>query len=98
MEQYLGDILDLVVNDTGAQRFTGWTRTKHLKKLKANLADLGQVSSIFQLMSSGKLKIVTIYETGGNAGGGRLVREYTSQDRILVLIWRSSLSIRIQPL
>ena len=92
IEDYLRSIL--IFAEGGTPRSSGEKRLHDCEGLKANSEDLGEIINMFHYMFSGKLKMVTI-KSAYAAESSRSVRDYTSQERSLMLIECSRLSIRI---
>ena len=60
---FLGHIVDLFMAPSGTRLFVGSTRIDLIKNLKHNSKDLGNTAESFRYLLSGKLNIVTIYES-----------------------------------
>ena len=70
---FLGHIVDLFMLPLGTRLFHGRTRVDLIKNLKHNSKDLGDTAESFRHLLSGRLNIITIYESEEMTPLGRLV-------------------------
>lgn len=70
---FLGQIVNLFMDSLGARLFLGRTRTDLIENLKRNSENLEDTAMSFRHVLSGKLKIITIYESAETVPLGRLV-------------------------
>lgn len=70
----LGAMLDQILQATGLSRLIGKTRAEYHASLTAGSSYIREKNYDFSLIST-KINIVNIYETKGEAGVGRLVRD-----------------------
>lgn len=69
----LGNIIELFMTPSGARLFAGRPRLDLLENLKRNSENLEDTATSFSHILSGKLQIITIYETKEKSPLGRLV-------------------------
>ena len=70
---FLGHIVDLFMLPLGTRLFHGRTRTDLIENLKHNSRDLGDTAEAFGHLLSGRLTVITIYESEERAPFGRPV-------------------------